>query len=125
MRILFFFLIFISIISCDQKKVLSAKEKHDLVKNGMSMQEVMDIYGLKDTNNRSIVMGECGYEFDSLTNEMIVGRNGLSPMISLKVDSNYNFDFTNGKVMGKISFDEIQNQKKDTSLQKILKSIKF
>ena len=124
MKKIIFISILFSIISCNQKKILSDKEKHDLVKNGMSMKEVMDIYGLEDTINKSVKIGECGYELDSLKQEMIVGPNGITPMIRLAVDSNFHFDFNNGKVLNTISFDEIEKQKQDTGLQRILKELK-
>ena len=124
MKKLIFISILFSIVSCNQKKIVSDKEKHDLVKNGMNMKEVMDIYGLKDTINHSLKIGECGYEFDSLKHEMVVGPNGISPVIRLTVDSNFYFDFIKGKVVNKISFDEIEKQKADTGLQRILKELK-
>ena len=124
MKKLIFISILFSIISCNQKRILSDKEKHDLVKNGMSMKEVMEIYGLKDTINKSVKIGECGYELDTITGKSTIGKNGISPLISLAVDTNYNFVFSYGKVVWKSSFDDLEKQKQDTGLQRILKELK-
>lgn len=107
--------------SCDWHKPLTNRQKLDSVQVGMTMKEVMDIYGLKDTLNRSTVSGECGFVEDSITGELVPGEKGLSPLIDLMMnDSTYLF-FSYGKLMMKPehTWDE---QKEDTAMMRILSS---
>lgn len=93
----------------------------DLVSEGTSMEEVMLIYGVEDTIGRSRIIGEWGYDVDSLTGETSVGKEGLSPLISVNMNDSAYLLFSHGNLILKPKL-TISEVKMDTMLNRILNS---
>jgi hypothetical protein len=84
--------------ACTTKPKLTEREKLDMLKVGMTLEEVMKIYELEDTVGRTSIVGMCGYLMDTVTLEPIIGPNGVVPLISVEFDSNTTYMFSNNRL---------------------------
>ncbi len=107
------------IISCTKTIPLTERQKLDSIKPGMTLQEVMTIYGLKDTINRTRLIAQQGYLYDSITDELILDTNTPISFSMVEIDSNTNLMFTNGILQYKPEY-TAEEMKKDTLLNRIL-----
>lgn len=109
------------IIACNRDKTLTDRQKLDSIQPGMTLSEVLAVYGPMDTANRSSIAGQCGGVLDTVTLQVNPGPEGYFPLISVTMKDTTTLLFTRGKLMMKPekTWEEI---KKDTFLYRILSS---
>lgn len=100
-------------IACNRDKTLTSREKLDSIKVGMTLSEVLAVYGPVDTANRTFKSGECGYIEDSVTGEFVPGKDGLSPLITVMMNDSTHLVFSFGNLMFKPELTH-EEQKTDT-----------
>lgn len=110
-----------ALISCQRSSNLTSRQRLDSIKVGMTMQEVMEIYGMQDTINRSSKSGECGFIEDSITGELVPGKDGVSPLLTVIMSDSTTLFFSYGKLMMKPEM-TWEEQQADTMLMRILNS---
>lgn len=103
----------VMVIACNRDKTLTAREKLDSIQPGMTLSEVLAVYGPVDTTNRTFKSGECGYVEDSVTGEFVPGKDGISPLITLMMNDSTNLIFSVGRLMFKPELTH-EEQKTDT-----------